>query len=114
MPIVERRLLPRRAFTVPVRYRVLGNDANQMLTGESLNWSDRGVFFTTKHALKVGMPLEMFLKIPYQAGNAASPEVRCAARVVHVKPNVGPDRQSGVGVFVERFEPSVAEAPTQT
>jgi hypothetical protein len=54
MPANERRLLPRKPLSVPVRYRVLASHSNQMLHGESLNWSDGGIFFITQDQLQGG------------------------------------------------------------
>ena len=113
MPNTERRLLPRKPFAVLVRYRVLGNttNTNQMQTGESLNWCERGIYLTTKYALKVGTPIEMYMKVPSPAGANARPEVRCSARVVHVQQNVGAEGQTGAGIFIDRFEPVGAAVP---
>jgi hypothetical protein len=111
----ERRLLPRTAFAVPVRYRVLGQAANtsQVFTGESLNWCERGIYLTTKNALTVGMPLEMYMKVPSRNVGEVQPEVRCSARVVHVKQNAGSDGRTGAGIFIDRFEPVGANVAAQ-
>ena len=115
MPTTERRLLPRTSFTVPVRYRVMGQstNTNQVFTGESLNWCERGIYLTTKQALKVGTPLEMYLKVPSRAAGEVQPEVRCSARVVHVRQNAGPGGQTGAGIFIDRFEPVGANTVAQ-
>ena len=115
----ERRISPRKECTVPLRFRV-ANGTNQLVTGspsartsalfgtvegESVNLSERGIYFRSRQRVSVGEPLEMYFTIPRELTGRSAEQVRCSARVVHVEPQA--DRQGlvGVGAAVERFEP---------
>ena len=114
----ERRIAPRKECTVPLRFRVT-KDADPSaretgasartpfgtIEGESVNLSERGIYFRSRHRVNVGEPLEMYFTIPRELTGRSAEQVRCSARVVHVEPQA--DRQGlvGVGAAVERFEP---------
>jgi hypothetical protein len=115
----ERRIAPRKECTVPLRFRVAksvdslaretaGASARTPLgtiEGESVNLSERGIYFRSRQRVNVGEPLEMYFTIPRELTGRSAEQVRCSARVVHVEPQA--DRQGlvGVGAAVERFEP---------
>jgi hypothetical protein len=115
----ERRIAPRKECTVPLRFRVAkGVDSLARETagvsartpfgtieGESVNLSERGIYFRSRQRVNVGEPLEMYFTIPRELTGRGAEQVRCSARVVHVEPQA--DRQGlvGVGAAVERFEP---------
>jgi hypothetical protein len=75
------------------------------IEGESVNLSERGIYFRSRQRVNVGEPLEMYFTIPRELTGRSAEQVRCSARVVHVEPQA--DRQGlvGVGAAVERFEP---------
>ena len=116
----ERRISPRKECIVPLRFRVT-KAADQLrqrstcrlsartpfgtIEGESVNLSERGIYFRSRHRVSVGEPLEMYFTIPRELTGRSAEQVRCSARVVHVEPQA--DRQGlvGVGAAVERFEP---------
>jgi hypothetical protein len=106
MHFIERRIAPRKEVKVLLRFRALEASGSELLPAECVNFSERGIFFTTGQVLRVGTPLEIFLTIPSDISGLAAAETRCTARVVHVKANAGPAGQSGVGVYIERFEPA--------
>jgi hypothetical protein len=115
----ERRIAPRKECTVPLRFRVAksvdslaretaGASARTpfgTIEGESVNLSERGIYFRSRQRVNVGEPLEMYFTIPRELTGRSTEQVRCSARVVHVEPQA--DRQGlvGVGAAVERFEP---------
>ena len=114
----ERRIAPRKECTVPLRFRVTkgadpfaretGASARTpfgTIEGESVNLSERGIYFRSRQRVNVGEPLEMYFTIPRELTGRSAEQVRCSARVVHVEPQA--DRQGlvGVGAAVERFEP---------
>ena len=114
----ERRIAPRKECIVPLRFRVTkGADPFAGVTGasartpfgtiegESVNLSERGIYFRSRQRVDVGEPLEMYFTIPRELTGRGAEQVRCSARVVHVEPRA--DRQGlvGVGAAVERFEP---------
>jgi hypothetical protein len=116
----ERRIAPRKQCTVPLRFRVT-RLADQLaregarssftrastgtIEGESVNLSERGIYFKSPHRVNVGESLEMYFTIPREVTGRSAEPVRCSARVVHVESQA--DRQGflGVGAAVERFEP---------
>jgi len=115
----ERRIAPRKECTVPLRFRVAksvdslaretaGASARTpfgTIEGESVNLSERGIYFRSRQRVDVGEPLEMYFTRPRELTGRSAEQVRCSARVVHVEPQA--DRQGlvGVGAAVERFEP---------
>ncbi len=114
----ERRIAPRKECTVPLRFRVakgadsFGREAGAAgrtpfgtIEGESVNLSERGIYFRSRQRVNVGEPLEMYFTIPRELTGRGAEQVRCSARVVHVE--LQADRQGlvGVGAAVERFEP---------
>lgn len=102
----ERRLAPRKKVAVPLRFHLATARGNETLTGETVDLSERGVYFTAKHTLNIGMPLEMFFVIPQELTGRRPEEVHCTGRVVHVHPGIGRNGLTGIGVQIERFEPA--------
>ena len=116
----ERRISPRKECIVPLRFRVTiaadqvarrvtgsppARTAFGIIEGESVNLSERGIYFRSRQRVCVGEPLEMYFTIPRELTGRSAEQVRCSDRVVHVEPQA--DRQGlvGVGAAVERFEP---------
>lgn len=125
----ERRTSPRKECVVPLRFRVVTNGRNaqvdeiaasygmreskalaraNMLEGEATNLSERGVYFTSREAVQVGEPLEMFFTLPRELTGRGPEQVRCTARVVHVESQADHLGVRGIGATVDRFEPVVA------
>jgi PilZ domain-containing protein len=116
----ERRISPRKDCIVPLRFRVTKAAAQAAkgatgslsaktpfgtLEGESVNLSERGIYFRSRHSVSVGEPLEMYFTIPRELTGRGAEQVRCSARVVHVEPQADEQGLVGVGAAVERFEP---------
>lgn len=106
MTTKERRLVPRHNLRVPLRFRTITKPASPEQKAESLNISKRGVYFATDFPLKVGTPVELFLKMPMEVTGKAPTDLRCTARVVHLERNkfVG---KTGIGVHIEQLEAQV-------
>lgn len=121
----ERRVSPRKECVVPLRFRIMSNGVRKELhnepgelsrrssltetlmgtfDGQSVNLSERGIYFTSTQKMNIGEPLEMFFTIPRELTGRDSERVRCSARVVHVE-DCG-ERQGllGFGAAVDRFE----------
>lgn len=105
MSTIKQRLARRFNLRIPLRFRPLSNPATPEQEGESLNLSRSGVYFATDFPLKVGMPVELFLKMPRELTGLAATEVRCIAQVVHIQHRAFLDNKLGVGVHIERYEP---------
>ena len=126
----ERRISPRKDCALPVRFRVVLNAAAPMpvvaygdlderaaatatvaartvMEGQVVNLSERGLYFHSKEEISVGSSLEMYFTLPRELTGRNPEEVRCNARVVHVR-HAEPGKPVGIGATVERFEPVAA------
>ena len=104
MNSTERRNDPRVNVRVPLRFRILNGLNPTEQTAEAENISQRGIYFTTAVPLKVGMPVEISLRMPQELGGKTSSDVKCVARVVRISDNPLPGGKSGVGLHIERYE----------
>jgi PilZ domain len=103
--VEERRLAPRTTLSVPVQLRVgASNSGPDSLIGETVNYSDRGVYFTTTRPLNVGDRLEMSFTIPRELSGRNSENVQCSGRVVHVHPPAAKNGRTGIGALIERWD----------
>jgi hypothetical protein len=100
----ERRIDTRVNICVPLRFRALNNPGATEQTAESENISQRGMYFMTNVPLKVGTPVEVSLRMPQELAGRVSSDVKCVARVVHVKPNAAVGGKLGIGLHIERYE----------
>ena len=122
----ERRIWPRKACALPLRFRVLVKDVKaavaaeqdsdpasrqvpvatrSVMEGEVLNLSERGVFFRSKERVSIGTALEMFFTLPRELTGRSPEEIRCNARVVHIRHSGETEGFAGIGARVEHFEP---------
>jgi hypothetical protein len=103
--VEERRLAPRTSLSVPVQLRVaLADTGPDSLTGETVNYSDRGLYFTTTRPLNVGDHIEMSFIIPRELSGRNAENVQCAGRVVHVHPPAAKNGRTGIGALIERWD----------
>jgi len=105
---IERRVDPRVNVRVPLRFRVLNGHQSDEQAAEAENISQRGIYFTTVVPLKVGMPVEISLRMPQELGLKTSSDVKCIARVVRVNDNAALGGKSGFGLHIERYEAGVS------
>ena len=104
MSSIERRIDTRVNVRVPLRFRMLDSSNSAEQSAESENISQRGMYFTTSFPLKVGMPLEVSLRMPQELAGKSPNDVKCVARVVHVHANSLLGGKAGVGLHIERYE----------
>ena len=100
----ERRIDTRVNIRVPLRFRALNNPGSTEQTAESENLSQRGMYFMTNVPMKVGTPVEVSLRMPQELAVKSSSDVKCVARVVHVRQSSAPGGLSGIGLHIERYE----------
>lgn len=122
----ERRIVPRKAYTIPVRFNVISQElpavgprakmgiprgATKFLEtiplpqqGETVNLSERGIRFKTRHSLSVGESVELFFTLPTELTGRAIEDVKCNARVVHVDREADMSGHIRVGASIECFE----------
>jgi PilZ domain len=103
MPSIDRRREARVSLRVPLRFRPVTNPPSGEQIAESVNLSQRGLFFSTRMPLAVGAQIEVFLRMPTEISGRPPAEVRCVGRIVHVKPG-SLFGKSGVGMRIERYE----------
>ena len=105
MKSTERRQAPRYPLRVALRYRTLGvaADRSEHFT-EALNISRGGFFFASSGPLQVGMPLEVTLLMPAEITGSGVQEMRCRARVMHVRNEPYGDGRIGFGAEIENFQ----------
>ena len=100
----ERRIDTRVNVRVPLRFRALNNPGSTEQTAQSENISQRGLYFLTSVPLKVGTPLEVSLRMPQELAGRVASDVKCVARVVHIRQGSAPGGMSGIGLHIERYE----------
>jgi hypothetical protein len=144
----ERRIAPRKIFSIPIRIRPLVSESlsvtaastvsrnavtishaaasgvatpsSQMSSavatsrparvidmqeGETVNLSERGIYFKTAQKVKIGQAMELYFTLPRELTGRSPEPVRCSARVVHVEQYADERGWTGVGACVEQFEP---------
>jgi PilZ domain len=142
----ERRIAPRKIFSIPIRIRPLiaeslsvaaGSTVTRNATsitavaggavasaqmspvpagsrparvldmqeGETVNLSERGIYFKTAQKVKIGQAMELYFTLPRELTGRSPEPVRCCARVVHVEQYSDERGWTGVGASVEQFEP---------
>jgi len=105
MKVSERRQQSRLSHRTPLRFRAKGvaADKTEHFT-EALNISRGGFFFASSAPLQVGMPIEATIRMPAEVMGNEAQEIRCTARVVHVRNEPYGDGRIGFGAEIERFE----------
>ncbi|HEY2109652.1 MAG TPA: PilZ domain-containing protein [Candidatus Acidoferrales bacterium] len=143
----ERRIAPRKIFSIPIRIRPLaseslsvaagstvlkspttssyavpgGSAASSLMQsavttskpvrvvdmheGETVNLSERGIYFKTAQKVKIGEAMELYFTLRRELTGRSPEPVRCSARVVHVEQYSDERGWTGVGASVEQFEP---------
>jgi Tfp pilus assembly protein PilZ len=104
MTSIDRRNDPRVNACVAMRFRVLDNPEILEQKAESQNMSQHGIYFETSTPLRIGMPVELTLRIPHDLAQRVSSEVVCIGRVVHVRPIESKNGMLGIGIHIERFD----------
>ena len=121
----ERRIVLRKAYALPVRCNVITQELAALgtrakpgiprgatnfletialpLQGETVNLSERGIGFKTRHSLSVGESVEIFFTLPTEWTGRAMEDVKCNAKVVPVDRAADGSRQTGVGAAIECF-----------
>ena len=135
MSAEDRRIVPRKPYTMPIRFMVLSEEfafagnfprysappasdsklgyARPLVPheGETVNLSERGIGFKSPQPIALGQSIELFFTLPTELTGRVPEHVRCMARVVHVDDRREPGGFTCVGATIERFE---RMAPTRT
>lgn len=112
----DRRLAGRYKVRTPLRVR-LWKSAEPEQAAESVNVSQRGIYFATNSLLREGETVEVFFNMPGEIIGEATSEWRCTGHVVRVEAIEATGGKIGVGVQFDCYEVSRSkpeEAPVST
>jgi hypothetical protein len=121
----DRRITTRKACALAVRYSVLTEELvgvpyenprasapnrthrqpdalRNTHEGQTVNLSERGLYFTSHENVRIGEPLEMCFTLPTELTGRSPERVCVRARVVHV--DKFEQGSVGIGAAIERFE----------
>ncbi len=96
------RSAERISLRVPLRFRPAAGAPRDLFEGETVNVSEKGLFFVTNHPPQFGAPLDLIVLMPGDTRGESSTPVRCRARVVRVQ-DIPAANQAGVAVTIEYF-----------
>jgi Tfp pilus assembly protein PilZ len=101
----DRRLSGRYKVKTPLRVR-LWKSALPECTAESVNLSQRGIYFSTNSELRKGETVEVLFHMPEEVVGEPTGEWRCTGHVVRVEEIKTPSGKLGVGVQFDCYEVS--------
>ena len=101
----DRRLAGRFTMKRPLRVR-LWKSAVPEHTAESVNVSQRGIYFATDSPLREGETVEVFFNMPEEIVGEPASEWRCTGHVVRVEAIEETSGKLGVGVQFDCYEVS--------
>lgn len=108
--ILERRNTHRFRLSVPLVFCPVNTPPEWGHPATSINISERGVFFQTKHPVFVGLPVRVLLNMPKDLKQrACSAKCLFTGRVAHIVPKNGARGGLGVGVEFFYLEPATEE-----
>ena len=105
----DRRRAPRIPAKVPLKVIPSEGGGQYVQGAESINISERGLFFQMPSGIKPGSTVELSFTMPGEVTGGMAMRVRCTARIIRVEPQPGSDSKVGVAAHIERFETVVAE-----
>jgi len=110
MKPTERRQLARVNHRTPLRFRAAGVAAGKTEHfTEALNVSRGGFFFASSAPLQVGMPIEATIHMSAEVTGNGAQEMRCTARIVHVRNEAYGDGRMGFGVEIEKYQTAAVQ-----
>jgi PilZ domain-containing protein len=98
MPACERRYTHRYRLKVPLVFCPQHSPMTNGHQAKTINISSRGVYFVTSHPVFVGLPVQVYLRMPRQIAGTQPTERIFDGRVCHVEWKDVPSGTSGVGV----------------
>ena len=101
----DRRLAGRYKVKAPLRVK-LWKSALPEQRAESVNVSQRGIYFETDSALREGETVEVFFNMPEEVIGEETSEWRCTGHVVRVEGSEATGGKVGVGVQFDCYEVS--------
>ena len=101
----DRGLAGRYKVKTPLRVRLWKSSVPEQ-TAESVNVSQRGIYFATDSPLREGETVEVFFNMPREIIGEPASEWRCTGHVVRVEVLKASGRKLGVGVQFDCYEVS--------
>lgn len=103
--LFDQRLFKRYSVKTALRVRIWkSGDSEQR--GESINISQRGIFFVTNATIHKDEVIEILLKMPQEITGELPTEWRCTGLVVHVESVDSPQGKLGIGARFDCYEVS--------
>jgi Tfp pilus assembly protein PilZ len=106
----DRRLARRHNLQIPLRVRARRADTAER-RADSVNLSQRGVFFATDLMFSEGAALDLLVEMPEEVTGAPPAQWLCTGHVVRVVPIDSPKGAHGVGVQFDFYEVSHSKQP---
>jgi hypothetical protein len=94
---------------MPVKLRPMDGSTPFMFSADSINVSERGLFFSMNGPMKAGTRIELSFIMPPEITGSVSMKVRCLGRVVRVDSDSEKEGKTAVAAHIERFETILAE-----
>jgi Tfp pilus assembly protein PilZ len=107
--ILERRYTHRFKLSVPLVFCPINTPPAWGHSTKSINISEHGVFFNTKHPVFVGLPVRVMLNMPERFKQRCGPRCLFTGRVTHIVPKSATRGSLGVGVEFFYSEPATDE-----
>jgi Tfp pilus assembly protein PilZ len=107
--ILERRYTKRVKLSVPLVFCSINTPPASAYSAKSINISERGVFFSTKHPMFVGLPVRVMVNMPERFNQTCAPRCLFTGRVTHIVPDGSNRGTLGVGVEFFYSEPVTDE-----
>lgn len=101
----DRRLVGRHSMKTPLRVRLWKSTMPEQIA-ESVNVSQRGIYFATDSVLHEGETVEVFFNMPEIVLGEPASEWRCTGHVVRVEAIPATGGKLGVGVQFDCYEVS--------
>ena len=105
----ERRRAPRIPAKVPVKLRPVEGTTPYMVSADSINISERGLYFQMTGPMKPGTRIELSFTMPPEVTGSMAMKIRWVGRVIRVEPDGKPEGRTAVAAQIERFETILAE-----
>lgn len=106
----DRRSSQRHNFKTPLRVHVWKSGLPEE-RAESVNLSERGIFFLTDSKFAAGEIIELLVRMPEEITGQPTTEWRCTGHVVRVERVGSPKEKFGVGVHFYCYEASRVDQP---
>ena len=99
----DRRITLRHGIKTPVRIKVW-KSLRPEAAGESINISQRGMFFSSDAVFRAGETVEIFFEMPQEIGGAPVSEWRCTGHIVRTESIAASGGRLGIGVQFDCYE----------